>query len=174
MTSNLTRPSSSQELANILGVSERRVQQCEKIGIFCNIGEGRSKRYDLGRSLRSWIEYQGRLIDAKRARSSDSRLEQYYAERARKLKLANDKKEESLVDTQSAVRTVDAITNVYITELLRLPARMSQDAVLLPIIEREVGKVTDALRQRCLAAVANLRAGRDPLAQSDVEGIDVI
>lgn len=164
MKSHTKRPYSSMELANLLGISERRVQQGEKSGIFCNIGKGRSKRFDVGRSMRSWIKYQEQLIREKRERKSNGFLARYYAERARKLKLANDKREESLVETEAAVATVIAIVDIYVSELERLPARMSDDPELLPLTKREVAKVIEGLRERCVTAVANLRGGRDPLA----------
>jgi hypothetical protein len=79
---------------------------------------------------------------------------------ARKLKLENDQTESLLIPTQLAI---DAVVGVYKSKVHSIPARVTKDVSLRRLWEQEIERVSDRIRQRCLKAVANLEAGREPL-----------
>lgn len=154
---------SSSQLGDVLGMTERRVQQLEAESVFENVGKGRSKRYRLADAVQALLAKS--QMDGKRAaETSSSSREMFEAERARKLKLENDQNEAMLLETPMALSAIDMIFGEVRTALAGISARYSEDVAerrrLDDVIDTALADLTDRLGK----AGAALAAGRDPFA----------
>lgn len=153
---------SSAEMAAVLGVTERRVQQLEAESVFANVGKGRSKRYVLADAVQAWKAKAEADAKTQAASASTSR-EMFEAERARKLKIENDTREALLVETPDAIAAIDRIFGEVRTSLGAIPARLSEDVAERRRIEDVIADTLDELAKRLDEAGAALQEGRDPL-----------
>jgi len=153
-------------LAEVLGVTERWVQQLEKQGVLKKSGRG---RYDLAASVQAYIKFKVESEVARAVPEESSPGERVKAERARKLKLENDEKEHRLVQTPDAVAALDAIVGPLRSDLAGVPARATDDVALRRRIEDAIDIVLRGLADRFKQAGAALRAGRDPLSSLDAD-----
>jgi len=153
---------SSAELAKVLGLTERRVQQLEAESVFTNVGKGRSKRFVLADAVQSLVKKSE--TDARNAApAAGTSRETFEAERARKLKLQNDQADALLVDTNDALAAVDHLFGEVRTALAGIPARATDDLVMRRTIEDAIDATLAGLAERLDQAGAALREGRDPL-----------
>lgn len=153
---------SSSQLAEVLGLTERRVQQLEAEGVFRNVGEGRSKRFVLSDAVRAWKEKSEIEADEAIQSASTSR-EAFEFERARKMKLENDQREALLIETPDALAAIDLIVGQITTGLAGIPARYTDDLAERRKLEELHADVLRELSDRHEQAGAALREGRDPL-----------
>lgn len=153
---------SSADLAQVLGMTERRVQQLEKEGVFKNVAEGRNKRFRLSDAVQAWKKKSE--IEAERTiQESTGSDDLFKSERARKLKLENDLTEGTLLETDSAIAAIDHIVGQIRTGLAGIPARYTDDLVERRKLEMLHDDVLRDLSARNEQAGAALREGRDPL-----------
>lgn len=146
-------------LARIFEISERRVQQLAELGVFEKVRHGRYKLDGAGRAYADYLvksEIERRFDDS-------SAKEQVEIERARKLKLENDTRENILIETPIAIAAIDLIVGQLRTDLAGVPARASEDVAIRRRVEDAINDVLEALADRFAKAGAALRAGRDPL-----------
>lgn len=148
-------------LAEVLGITERWVQQLEKQGILVKVGRG---RYNLAAAVQAYIAFKVESEVARAVPEETSPGERVKTERARKLKLENDEKELRLVQTPDAVAALDAIVGPLIADLAGVPARATDDVALRRDIEDAIRSVLKGLADRFEKAGADLQAGRDPLS----------
>lgn len=154
---------SSAELAEVLGVTERRVQQLEAESVFANVGKGRSKRFVLADAVQAWKEKSE--ADARRdAMSASTAREMFEAERARKFKIDNDLKANILVTVDDAMAAVDRIAGEIRTALAGIAPRLSNDPVERRRIDDQIDAILNDLADRLDQAGSALQEGRDPLA----------
>lgn len=159
---------SSAELGALLGITERRVQQLESESVFANVGKGRSKRYVLCEAVRAWKEKSE--IDASLTiQSASTSREMFEAERARKLKLANDQQEAMLVETPDALAAIDVIFGEARTAFAGIATRFTEDLAERRRLEDVIDQTLDDLTGRFAKASADLREGRDPLAADEAD-----
>lgn len=151
-------------LANVLGITERWVQQLEKQGILEKVGRG---RYNLAAAVQGYIAFKIESEVARAAPEETSPGERVKTERARKLKLENDEKELRLVQTPDAVAALDAIVGPLMADLAGVPARATDDVALRRNVEDAIGSVLQGLADRFEKAGADLQSGRDPLSSAD-------
>lgn len=151
-------------LANVLGVTERWVQQLEKQGILKKTGRG---RYDLAGSVQAYVAFKVESEVARAMPEESSPGERVKAERARKLKLENDEKELRLVQTPDAVAALDAVVGPLKADLAGVPARVTDNVAERRRIEDAIDTVLGGLSDRFKQAGAALRAGRDPLSSGE-------
>ena len=152
---------SSSELGAVLGLTERRIQQLEADGVFRNVGNGRSKRFVLSVAVQAMVKKSE--IDARDAEApAGSSRDQFEAERARKLKLANDERERLLMETELGVAAIDFIVGMMRTDLSGVPARVSEDVALRRQIQDAIDTVLGGLSDRLTKAGDALSQGRDP------------
>lgn len=155
---------SSAELAAVLGITERRVQQLEAESVFANVGKGRSKRFVLSAAVQAWKEKSE--TDARgEAMSALTSREAFEAERARKLKLENDTREALLIETPDAIAGIDYIFGEVRTELAGIPTRHHpEDLTERRRLENDIDKALGGIVARLEKAATAIEAGRDPLA----------
>lgn len=152
---------SSAQLAAVIGVTERRVQQLEAETVFANVGQGRSKRFVLADAVQALLaksEAEARTA----AQSASTSRDQFEAERARKLKIDNDRQENILTYTDSAVAGLDRIVGEVRTWLSALPSQITEDVAERRRIEDVVNVSMAELAARLRDVGSALRAGRDP------------
>lgn len=157
---------SSKQLGEVLGLTERRVQQLEAESILINVGKGRNKRYRLADAVQAVLAKSEADARAAIADASTSR-EMFEAERARKLKLENDKREALLVQTPSALAAIDVIVGHVAGALEQLPSQLSEDVGERRRIENVIDNVRADLARRLEQAGAALEEGRDPLEAAE-------
>lgn len=151
-------------LANVLGITERWVQQLEKQGILEKVGRG---RYNLAAAVQGYIAFKIESEVARAVPAETSPGELVKVERARKLRLENDERELRLVQTPDAVAALDAIVGPLMADLAGVPARATDDVALRRNVEDAIGSVLHGLADRFEKAGADLLAGRDPLSSAD-------
>ena len=154
---------SSLQLGQVLGLTERRVQQLEAESLFRNVGKGRSKRYRLDEAVQALLAKSE--IDAKRiVETASTSREMFEAERARKLKLENDQNEAMLLETPTALSAIDMIFGEVRTALAGISARYSEDVAERRRLDDVIDQTLADLSDRLGKAGAALAAGRDPFA----------
>lgn len=156
---------SSGQLGEVLGMTERRVQQLEAEGILTNVGKGRSKRYELSEAVQAIIARSEASFAA--ANSVSTSRELFEAERARKLKFENDQREALLIDQQDALAAIDRIFGEVRTGLAGIAAKVTDDVAYRRKIDDAIDITLADIANRLDQSAAALREGRDPLAADD-------
>jgi phage terminase Nu1 subunit (DNA packaging protein) len=158
------KEASVSDLCQILGVSERWVQQLESQGVIKKSARG---RYPLAASVQAYTKFKVESEVARAAPVETSAGERVKAERARKLKLENDEKEARLVDTRDALAAIDAIVGSLKAGFAGVPARVTDDVALRRRIADANEAVLRDLAKRSREASAALRSGGDPYSTGE-------
>lgn len=157
---------STADLAEVLGVSERRIQQLASIKVFRRLTHG---EWLLPECVQAFIEHKVKSETArlnKTVATGADRLKEVKARRE-ELKLAREERE--LVPLADALFAMDRVVGIAALEVNNVPARYSRD---LDERERLQAEIDDALHKvadtvaECAAA---LRADReaDPAEEED-------
>ncbi len=153
---------SARELAAILSdkpFTDRWLRELADKGYLVRAGRA---RYELAASVRGYIRFIRETEVATVNRKSDARAE-FEAERARKLKLENDERENMLIGTPLAISAVDYIVGTLRTDLAAVPARASEDVATRRRVENAIDDVLDGLAGRFEKAADALAQGLDPI-----------
>lgn len=150
---------SAKMLGSLLGITERWVRELETQGFIVKVGYG---KYDLAESIQGYVRYVRESEVAKHEEVPNSR-DLFEAERARKLKLENDLKDNLLVETPDAMAAIDMIFGEVRTALAGIPARLTEDVAERRRIEDGIDQVLSDLADRLDKAGSALAEGRDPL-----------
>ena len=150
---------STKKLAKLCGISARRVQQLAGEGVFSKTGHG---KYKLENAAGTYKDYCVKS-EMERRLSGESAKEQYDIERARKLKLQNDKEEALLVSTPDATAAIDFIFGEVLASLAGIAPRLTEDVGERRKIERVVNDIFGELSKKFEQAGTALQEGRDPL-----------
>lgn len=159
---------SGTELAGLLAdppFSDRWLRELSDRGYVVKSGRG---RYDLAASVQGYIRFV-RETEVEAVKEAANSKEQFEAERARKLKLENDKREALLVETTDAFAAIDLIVGNLSAELENLPSQLSEDIAERRRIEKVIDAVRAGLARRLEQAVSAIQEGRDPLEAADEE-----
>ncbi len=156
---------SAKDLASVLGLTTRRLQQLAKQGVLAKTGHG---KYELGRCVQAYVDWKTNS-EIDRATDSSSADEQVKLERARKLRRENDEGEHRLIQTSDATAAVEMIVGGLRTDLSAVPARVTTDVAERRRIENEIDTVLGKLADRFEKVGEALQAGRDP-DEADQEG----
>lgn len=144
--------------------TDRWLRDLADQGYLIKAGRG---RYELAQSIRGFVRYVRETeVKASNPDASDSR-DLFEAERARKLKLENDRREALLVDTSEAIAAIQSIVGIVAAELESIPSRLTDDVGERRRIEHEIDTIRTGLVVRLEKAQAALLAGDDPLAADD-------
>jgi phage terminase Nu1 subunit (DNA packaging protein) len=129
------------DLALVLGVTDRRVQQLETQGVLRKLEHG---EWDLAESVQGYLRH--RLKAKQRVTPAGGKAEEKLkaAKAAREeLKLAVE--EGRLIAADEAVATLDDIVGTLRADLAGIPARLTRDMALRERVETEI----DAALGRC-------------------------
>ncbi len=154
---------SAAELGLVLGVSDRWVRDLTKQGVLSKSGRG---RYRLGESVRAHLAHRLETEVGGAVRKIDAKQD-YERERARKLKLQNDREEGLLVPIEDASAALDQIVGVINSDLAGVPARITDDVAERRRIEGALDAVMHGLSERLTQAGGALREGGDPAKTLD-------
>jgi phage terminase Nu1 subunit (DNA packaging protein) len=149
---------SAARLAKCFGLTERRVRQLADEGVVVKSGRA---LYDLAKSTQAMFRHIRETEIAKRESEASSRS-QFEAERARKLKLENDEKENILIETPTAIAAIDFIVGRLRTGLAGVPARVSEDVATRRRVENAIDDVLLEVSDNFEKAATLLGEGRDP------------
>ncbi len=92
------------------------------------------------------------------------------AERARKLRLENDRTEGKLIETDAALDAIDEICATIRIGFAALPARVTRDLALRRKIEDEVDRILATLADKFEDRAAVLTGGEDDAATEEDDG----
>lgn len=121
------------------------------------VKSGRAE-YELAASVQGYIRY---IRETEMGATVSSRAA-YDAERARKLKLDNDRKENLLISTELVIDAVDHVFGMMRTDLAGIPAKASDDVATRRRVENAIDDVLNGMADRFGKAAAALGEGRNP------------
>lgn len=147
----------AKDLGWLLGIGVRRVQQLGKAGVFQKAKRG---QYVLEGAVQAYTKY---IVESETGRQEKgTNRDSFEFERARNLKLRNDRAELNLVDMKLAVATVDFIIGELRADLAGLPARISDDLGVRRELENGIDQVLGQLAGRFEEGGKALCEGRNP------------
>ena len=146
------------EICRITGYSPRRIQQFASEGAVPRAANG---KYPLAASI------QGILKALKSSRTVTSEARRILEAKARALELRNAETEHRLIEMETVTEAVAEISGIFRSELAGLAAASTRDLAVRADIEVNLNGALDRCRARFDAACDDMRAGRDPLADSD-------
>ncbi|MDX2265435.1 MAG: hypothetical protein NW215_10745 [Hyphomicrobiales bacterium] len=153
------------ELAAILGLSPRRIDQLVVEGAFQKVARG---KFALGDAVQSYIAHIKEEAKKRQATTTDDELR---AERARKLRLENDQTEAILLPADAVMNTLDEVVAAVRVGFAGLPARVTRDMELRKVIETECDSILTAVAKLLEDRAAVLARGSDAAAAGeDVDG----
>jgi phage terminase Nu1 subunit (DNA packaging protein) len=124
---------STADLARVLGVTERRVQQLENVGVLRHTEHG---EWDLAESVQAYLQHRLKAKRTPAARGkAEERLKEAKASRE-VLKLAVE--EGRLIDVDEALAIIDEIVGTFRADLTGIPARLTRDMTWREKIETEI------------------------------------
>jgi hypothetical protein len=146
------------ELAAVLSCpphTDRWLRELAEKGYLVRSGRA---EYELVASVQGYIRY---LLETKTAQEVSARSA-YQAERARKLKLDNDEKENLLLPTELALAAIDYIVGNLRSDLAGVPARVSDDVATRLKVERAIDDTLTSMSESFKKASELLAEGRSP------------
>lgn len=148
------------EIARILMIGEERVRQLAKDKWIPRVGRG---KYPLAASVQGYIRF---LKDESRRSTKVAADALIKNERARALKLKNDRDEGRLIDTEESLGTLDEIIGELRSRISAVPARVTRDLKLREKIETEI----DAAFTRAADALAKAADRHEAAAAAQARG----
>jgi phage terminase Nu1 subunit (DNA packaging protein) len=136
----------SNELAEILRVTRRRIEQLVNEGIVVRVDRG---RYDLGASVGRYCD-QLRQVAESATSTATNELTQ---ERLKTIRTRNAERERVLINMEEAESVVDLMAGEYVSSLSGLPARIAR----APAERRRIEEITDEMRRALADRFAELR-----------------
>ena len=146
---------STADLAQILGVTGRRIQQLENAQVLRSVRHG---AWDLRHAVQAFVKYQ---VDSEAAKYTKTRgkarerLDQVKAEREA-LKFAQESGR--IIPTEEAIAVVDELVGTIRAGFAGLPARVTRDLKQRAAIETEVDAVLTRAADQFSERAAALRA----------------
>ena len=137
---------STKAAAEILALTPRRLQQLVSEGALASAGRG---RFRLGPLVQSYAGHLRKQLEEAREDDSDDAIR---FERARKLRIENDREERLLIETEEAI----------------LPVRATRDMDLRKKLEKDVAGILERTIERLGKRLAALQAG-DAAFEADAE-----
>lgn len=149
---------STEDLAEILGVTARRIQQLAGAGVLRRQSHG---EWVLPESVQSFMEHrlQSEIRKANRGVAAGAdRLKEIKARRE-ELKLAREERE--LVPLADALFAMDQVAGTLALEVNNVPARYTRDLDERDRLQAEIDAVLSTVADRIAECGAALRADRD-------------
>ncbi|GJE27959.1 terminase small subunit [Methylobacterium organophilum] len=149
---------STEDLAEILGVSARRIQQLASAGVLRRLTHG---EWLLPECVQAFIEHKVKSETAragKAAANGGDRLKEIKARRE-ELKLAREERE--LVPLADALFAMDQVAGTLALEVNNIPARHTRDLDERERLQVEIDAVLSTVADRIAERGAALRADRD-------------
>ena len=153
---------STKAAAEILALTPRRLQQLVSEGALASAGRG---RFRLGPLVQSYAGHLRKQLEEAREDDSDDAIR---FERARKLRIENDREERLLIETEEAIATLEDIVGTIRAELSGLPVRATRDMDLRRKLEKDVAGILERTIERLGKRLAALQAG-DAAFEADAE-----
>lgn len=126
---------SASELAQMLGVTDRRIRQLAKEGtVIRGVQRG---RYRLQESVR-------RFLDVREEQHQSVSLDALREERLKTLRITRAQKDRELIALDEAIEFVDEVIGLFVASLQGLPARITNNIAE----RRRLNEIFDQERQR--------------------------
>lgn len=143
-------------LAELLGISTTTVRNLKGRHVLAEVAPG---KYDLAMSIQAYIRHAGgRTIGMPASEAKRLVVEEQH----RKLKLANDARDRTLLPAADVHAAVDAMAQTFRGQLEGLPGRMAAELAGIP----EPAMVKDRLQDECRRVLADAAAKLDDIAAS--------
>lgn len=126
---------SSRELAGLLRVTPRRVEQLAAEGIAVRTGRG---RYDLAQSVGRYCDALRQIAEA----ATSTTVNELAAERLKTIRTRNLERERVLITLEEAESVSERIVGAFLSALSGMPARITAD----PRNRRRIEIITDEVR----------------------------
>lgn len=159
----------TQKLAEILDLTDRRIQQLVTEGVLDKVGRG---KYDLVKSVQSYIAYQINTLKARQ--STGSKLDEetrLLKERADQVAMENDKLRGELIPVDAVKLVWQHLVTAARSRLLAIPSKVKtshsdMDISIVNAIEREVRECMedmshDGLPERYRKPVENVELSKE-------------
>lgn len=126
---------SASELAQMLGVTDRRIRQLAKEGtVIRGVQRG---RYRLQKSVR-------RFLDVRKEQHQSVSLDALREERLKTLRITRAQKDRELIALDEAIEFADEVIGLFVASLQGLPARITNNIAE----RRRLNEIFDQERQR--------------------------
>lgn len=160
---------STEDLAQVLGLTPRRLQQLENTGVLVRLAHG---EWDLAASVQAYVQHRVKGQTDRRRRSTgepgsaEAKLKAAKAGRE-ELKLAQEMGE--LIPTEEAIAILDEVIGTLRADLAGVPARLTREMTWREKIEAEIdaalGRSADLFAKR--AEALQPRSEPDQAAEAD-------
>lgn len=146
------------ELAEVLGITDRRIQTMEKQGVLHKAAHG---KWDLADAVQRYIKFRidGTKNRTKPAGSADEKLKQVKADRE-ELKLLKERRE--VIPLSEAMFVVDVIAGTFALEMNNLAPRLSTDMDERDAIQKKIDEALDEVAATVRKQSESLRTGELP------------
>lgn len=149
---------STADLAEVLGLGERRIQQLAGLGVFRRLGHG---EWLLPECVQAFVDHRVKSETARLAKSTATgadRLKEVKAKRE-ELKLAREERE--LVPLADALFAMDQVAGTLALEVNNIPARHTRDLDERDRLQAEIDAVLQTVADRVAERGTALRADCD-------------
>lgn len=144
---------SSKALADITGLSQRRIEQLAHSGLMVKSGEG---RYQLKASLKNYILDQQKELDQKKeTQINDYKLRQEKA-KAEKLEIELAEIKDELIDKETVLSVFSEAMIIVKTKMLAIPSKIAQ-LVRVAKTDLEAKQIIEKHIKIALTETANLK-----------------
>ena len=157
---------STADLAEVLGLGERRVQQLANMKVFRRLAHG---EWLLPECVQAYIDHKVKSETARLGKASASGADRLKEVKARREELKLAREERELVPLTDALFAMDQVAGVIALEVNNVPARVTRDLDERTRLEAEIHDALAAVAKRIAECAAALRADRDadPAEQED-------
>lgn len=151
-------------LAALCGVSERRIQQLQKEGVFESEAHG---QWNATICVPAFIAHRVAQEHANTAARTGGAAERHQSAKAKQVEMRTAREEHRLIETAEALAVVDEIVATAKTAFAGLPPRVTRDLALREAIEGEIANIFDRLGAQFSRRSAELRAGGEAAVPPD-------
>lgn len=159
---------STADLAIVLGIGDRRIQQLEVAGVLRKLEHG---EWDLPAAVQAYVQHrlQAKTKRTATAGKAEEKLKAAKASRE-ELKLAVERR--GLIPLDEAIAMLDELVGMLRADLAGVPARLTRDMVLRERVETEIDGALNRVADRCDERAAALAPHADsaPAAGEDDAG----
>lgn len=155
---------STKDMAEVLGITPRRLQILVKEGTVPSLGRG---KFPLGEVVQAYATF---LKEGAERKTGTASLDRLREEKALDIQLTRQRKDRQLISIDEAIGVIDEVVGIFVASLSGLPAQITK----VPRERQRLNGIFDTERQRLAdrfaekrSALLEDRAAADPAAEDD-------